>query len=124
MNIKDTPTQYTLVVVKEFATHPYGRYPTEGEPEDEDFSGATFRKKYLAKYLREYDTVHVILDGYNRYGRSFLDEAFGGLIREENFTAMQLDEKLTYSHSLIKSIEQVIADRIAAAEKSRIEGRI
>lgn len=124
MNTDNTKTKYTLVIVDELGTPPYGRYPTEGTPEDEDFSGATFRKKFLAKYLRQYDVVHVVLDGYNRYGRSFLDEAFGGLIREENFTADDLKHKLIYSHSLVKSIEQVIEDRIAAAEKSRTEGKL
>lgn len=108
-------THYTLVIVDEFGATPYGRYPEDSE---EDYSGQTFRQKHLVPKLKEYDTVHVVLDGYNRYGRSFLDEAFGGLIRVEGFTGDDLRRKLTYTHSLIKSIDQVIADRIEAAEKS------
>ncbi|MFK8331374.1 STAS-like domain-containing protein [Pseudomonas sp. BJa5] len=109
-----TSKPFKITVVDDFSKAPYGRYPADSE-----FCGENFRKRILAPRLREYDRVHVILDGYNRYGRSFLDEAFGGLIREEGFTAAELEKKLTYSHSLIKSIEKVIAERIDAAEKSR-----
>lgn len=103
-------TSYTINVVKDFNKKPYGRYPDDGVG-----CGEYFRKKLLAPKLREYDRVHVILDGYNRYGRSFLDEAFGGLIRAEGFTWDELQNKLTYSHSLVRSIELLIKDRIDAA---------
>ncbi|WP_460410096.1 MULTISPECIES: STAS-like domain-containing protein [unclassified Pseudomonas] len=105
---------YIITIVDDFSRTPYGRYPTDGPA-----SGQTFRQDLLAPKLREYDKVHVVLDGYNRYGRSFLDEAFGGLIREEGFTGEQLRRKLTYSHSLIKSMNNVIAERIDAAEKAQ-----
>lgn len=108
------PMPFIITVVDDFSRAPYGRYPADG-----DFCGENFRKYLLAPKLRENNRVHVVLDGYNRYGRSFLDEAFGGLIREEGFTAADLEKKLTYSHSLIKSIEKVIAERIEAAENSR-----
>lgn len=101
---------YTINVVKDFNKKPYGRYPNDGEG-----CGQYFRQRVLAPALREHDQVHVILDGYNRYGRSFLDEAFGGLIRYEDFSWEDLQRKLTYSHSLVKSIETLIKDRIDAA---------
>lgn len=101
---------FTINVVKDFNKRPYGRYPDDGEG-----CGQFFRQRLLAPKLREYDHVHVSLDGYNRYGRSFLDEAFGGLIRDEGFTWEELQEKLSYSHGLVKSIEVVIKDRINAA---------
>ncbi|MDC6382799.1 STAS-like domain-containing protein [Pseudomonas graminis] len=103
-------SDYTIDVVKQFSKTPYGRYPDDG-----DDCGQNFREKLLAPKLREYDHVHVNLDGYNRYGRSFLDEAFGGLIREEGFTWQELQERLSYSHTLVKSIENLIKDRIDAA---------
>lgn len=103
-------SEFTINVVKDFNKKPYGRYPDDGEG-----CGQFFRERLLAPRLREYDHVHVVLDGYNRYGRSFLDEAFGGLIRDEGFTWDQLQGKLSYSHSLVKSIELLIRDRIDAA---------
>lgn len=101
---------YVINVVKDFSKHPYGRYP-----EDSEYCGANFRKNLLAPMLREHGKVLVVLDGYNRYGRSFLDEAFGGLIREEGFSWEFLKDNLTYSHTLVKSIEAVIRERIEAA---------
>lgn len=103
-------TKHTITIVKDFNPKPYGRYIADG-----DGCGELFRKNVLAPKLREYEKVHVNLDGYNRYGRSFIDEAFGGLIREENFSWSELQRKLTYSHSLVKSIETLIKERIDAA---------
>lgn len=103
-------TPFVINVVSDFNKRPYGRYPEDGEG-----CGQNFRTNILAPALREHDQVHVVLDGYNRYGRSFLDEAFGGLIRDEGFTWDQLQLKLTYTHSLVKSIEALIKDRIDAA---------
>jgi hypothetical protein len=105
---------YTINVVKDFSKKPYGRYPEDGE-----FCGQNFRKLLLAPALRQHGRVHVVLDGYNRYGRSFLDEAFGGLIREEGFSWDYLNKNLVYTHSLVKSIELVIAERLEAARNAR-----
>lgn len=106
-------TMYEVNVVRDFSKKPYGRYPLDG-----DGCGEYFRKRILVPALRSHDKVHVVLDGYNRYGRSFLDEAFGGLIREENFTWEELNCKLSYSHSLVKSIELLITERLEAARKA------
>lgn len=101
---------FVINVVKDFNRKPYGRYPDDG-----DGCGEFFRTKVLVPALRQFGEVHVVLDGYNRYGRSFLDEAFGGLIREEGFSFEELKVKLTYTHSLVKSIEALIAERLEAA---------
>jgi len=107
-------TEITISVVKDFYPRPYGRTDSDGE-----FNGAAFREKVLVPALKKYERVHVDLTGYNRYGRSFLDESFGGLIREDNYTLEQLSKVLTYSHDLVKSIEAVIRDRLEAAERDR-----
>lgn len=103
-------TPFVINVVKDFNRKPYGRYPDDGEG-----CGEFFRTRLLAPALRNHQAVHVVLDGYNRYGRSFLDEAFGGLIREEGFKYKDLQSRLTYEHSLVKSIEALIAERLLAA---------
>jgi len=102
----------TITVVKDFNPRPYGRYNSDGPG-----NGSKFRDDVLAPALRKYDHVHVDLTGYNRYGRSFLDEAFGGLIRESKFTYEEVKKKLTYSHDLIKSINPIIDERIESARK-------
>lgn len=64
-----------------FSKTPYGRYESDG-----DFSGEKFRDTVLVEYFRDENIkkVNVYLDtvedGYE-YGSSFLEEAFGGLVR-------------------------------------------
>ncbi|HIF9204484.1 TPA: STAS-like domain-containing protein [Photobacterium damselae] len=104
----------TITVISDFHPKPYGRYMEDGKG-----AGVYFRP-ILAEALRNNEKVKVILTGYNRYGRSFIDEVFGGLIREENFTKAQLDKALSYEHADVKSIEKLIAERIEAAERDRV----
>lgn len=101
----------TINVVKDFHRRPFGRYRAQFE----ERSGQCFREDFLAPALRENDKVKVVLDGYNKYGRSFIDESFGGLIREEGFEYGYLKEHLEYSHSLAKSFEKLIDERLLAA---------
>ena len=71
-----------LNVVEEFTDSPGARYESEGA-----FSGARFRQELLYPLLSEallYNEVLVVnLDGAYGYGTAFLDESFGGLIRNE-----------------------------------------
>ena len=99
-----------ISIVKDFSKSPYGRYPSDGK-----WNGQVFRQEILVPALNSYDKVIVDLTGYNRYGRSFIDEAFGGLIREENFTKSDLDKKLEYHHNDLKSFELLITERIEKA---------
>jgi len=98
-------------VIRDFSKSPYGRYPSDG-----DWNGQAFRTKFLTPALRASDKVVVDLTGYNRYGRSFIDEAFGGLIREDGFTKQELDSKLEYHHYDLKSFELLITERIEKAD--------
>lgn len=100
-------------LVSDFSARPTGRYTDSTYPD----SGQRFRDEMLAPALKEYDQVTVVLDGYNRYGRSFLDEAFGGLVRESRFTKTELTNKLVVQHSLVRSIEDLIRERIEQAAK-------
>lgn len=64
-------------VAKEFSRTPGGRYYSDGPA-----SGQEFREKILLPALRDYETVVIELDGTRGYPSSFLEEAFGGAIRE------------------------------------------
>jgi hypothetical protein len=103
-----------IVLIKDFHPKPYGRYANDA-PGCEKTSGEVFRKTILTPALREFESVEIDLTGYNRYGRSFLDEAFGGLIREDGFSGEDIKKRLSYSHRDVQSIEIVITDRIDAA---------
>ena len=107
-----------IMVVDEFHPRPYGRYAKDCTTCNVT-AGEVFRDKMLVPAMNNFDKVTVDLTGYNRYGRSFLDEAFGGLINECGFTKVQLDEKLKYIHHDLDLVIQIIDDRINNAEINR-----
>ena len=112
-------TTKTINVIKDYSTSPYGRYSHEVEQGEEDTTGERFRKEWLVPALRQNDTVIVNLTGYNRYARSFIDEAFGGLISSGEFTLQDLQQKLIYQHDDLPSIVELIRKRIEWAEEMR-----
>ncbi len=63
-------------IAKQFSSTPGGRFYTDGP-----YSGQKFRDEVLVPALKTGDRVEVVLDGVRGYGSSFLEEAFGGLIR-------------------------------------------
>lgn len=76
-------------VAKDFSPTPGGRYKKYGPA-----SGEAFREK-LALYLSAGDSVEVSLDGAEGYGSSFLEEAFGGLVRLRKWSLAQLKGLIT-----------------------------
>ncbi len=108
-------------VVNDFSKKPYGRNIDDVTPAEYNDTGEAFRLRMLTPALRnpEYEKVKVVLSGYNRYGRSFLDEAFGGLIRQDGFTYQELIQRLSYEHSTVKSIEETITERIQKAARDK-----
>lgn len=64
-------------VAKQFTKLPGLRYERLGR-----YSGEEFRQRFLIEPLRQGKTVIVELDGVRGYGSSFLEEAFGGTVRE------------------------------------------
>jgi len=61
---------------KDFSRYPAGRFQADGP-----YSGEVFRKKYLVPALDRGEHIVIALDSTAGYGSSFLEEAFGGLIR-------------------------------------------
>ncbi|MFA0085379.1 STAS-like domain-containing protein [Vibrio sp. 10N.261.51.F12] len=109
-----------IKLVDEFHPRPKGRYATDA-PGCELTAGEVFRKNILVDAIREHDKVIVDLTGYNRYGRSFLAEAFGGLISREHLTKADLDAKLVVKHDTNPNFIDLVNDRIEAAEAKRIQ---
>ena len=64
------------------------------------FSGEEFRQKFLLEPLRLGKTVIVELDGVRGYGSSFLEEAFGGAVRELNLDIDDALERLKVETSV------------------------
>ncbi|MDA8485873.1 STAS-like domain-containing protein [Pseudomonas resinovorans] len=93
----------SIVVTKRFSEYPAGRYRADG-----DFSGQVFREDLLVPALAKHDLVEIDLDGAMGYGSSFLEEAFGGLVREHKFSAEQLHRKLRFKSDEEPSLIQEI----------------
>lgn len=70
-----------LSIARDFTVNPGVRYP-----EEDSYSGQEFREKFLRKLVDEAlekgVKVEIDLDGTSGLGPSFLEEAFGGLIRD------------------------------------------
>lgn len=72
----------TINIAADYTPFPGGRYIEDGEG-----NGTTFRRDFLVPALaspRDEKTI-VVLDGAAGYPSSFLEEAFGGLVRVEGY---------------------------------------
>lgn len=93
-------------IAASFTRFPGGRYRSDG-----NFSGERFRDDLLVPALKENERVVIRLDGTVGYGSSFLEEAFGGVVRSGAFTADELLTKLSFEStdsSLVDEIREYI----------------
>ena len=86
-------TNMSINIARDYSAAPGGRYVKDGK-----FSGEEFREKVLGPKLktalRSNDTVEVDLDGTYGFSSSFLDEVFGGLVRDLGIPRATLDKHL------------------------------
>lgn len=84
-----------LRIVTDFSKTPGVRYKDEGP-----YSGEEFRKEILfpmcKKALNNNCQLKIYLDGTAGLGTSFLEESFGGLIRENNLDYLSLIKILDF----------------------------
>lgn len=99
----------TINIASQFSRYPAGRYKADGP-----YSGEAFRDDFLIPKLRQSDTRIVVqLDGARGLASSFLEEAFGGLVRA-GFGPELLHDRLVLESndaSLINEIEEYIGDQ-------------
>lgn len=101
----------------DFSWAPSGRYVKHGP-----HSGEGFRTELLYPALDDHEQVTVNLDGAIGYGSSFLEEAFGGLVRENNFSSRQLHKKLNVVSVEFPSVIEEIWEYIDEATQVKEEG--
>lgn len=65
-----------ISIAGNFTKYPGGRYRRHGRG-----SGEEFRDDYLLPHLKKGEMVVVSFDGTSGYPASFVEEAFGGLVR-------------------------------------------
>src|SRR5690349_18098213 len=89
-------------VGKHFTRYPAGRTATDGP-----YSGEIFRDRFLRPSLDRHEPIVVKLDSALGYGSSFLEEAFGGLVRlgyskDEILALVKLDTEDRFLQSEIE----------------------
>ncbi len=109
-----------IVIAKDFSDTPGGRKISEGE-----FSGELFRQQLLLpKYeeaVKKNDKLEIDFDGAFGYPPSFLDEAFGGLVKILN--KKNILENIVIISNDDLTIERRIKKYIADAEKEIMGGK-
>jgi STAS-like domain of unknown function (DUF4325) len=79
-------------IAEDFSLVPLGRFPA-----DSDACGQNFREKFLLPALNDTESIAVDLDRTEGYGSSFLEEAFGGLVRKHQFEATDLLKRFSFT---------------------------
>lgn len=94
---------------RDFSRYPAGRYLTDGP-----YSGEKFRAEFLVPILSgSTEKVVIELDGARGLGSSFLEEAFGGLVRL-GYSAQDVLKRIDLKSedaSLVKEIEDYILEQ-------------
>ena len=85
----------------------FSRYPAGRSREDGRYSGEAFRDDLLYPAILEGNQIQVKLDTTAGYGSSFLEEAFGGLVREKGLSVSDVER-----HVVLLSLDQYLIDEI------------
>lgn len=109
-----------IKIATDFTPTPGARYVKEGK-----WSGEEFRHEKLypafKKAIQEGKKIIVDLDGTAGYGTSFLEEAFGGLIREEKIDYSKIEPILEIISNeeryLIEDIRHYLKDAANESKK-------
>lgn len=99
----------TINIASQFSRYPAGRYRADGP-----YSGEAFREDFLKPPLQQTDTRIVVqLDGARGLASSFLEEAFGGLVRAGFSPELLLNRIVLESTdvSLVKEIQEYIGEQ-------------
>jgi hypothetical protein len=98
----------TVNIAKDFTRFPSGRFKKNGNT-----SGEAFRERFLESQIQKGEIITIELDGTIGYGSSFLEEAFGGLVRKLRLAPDKIQEKINLiseDPSLIEEIKTYIED--------------
>ncbi len=96
---------YKISIANDFTRYPSGRYARSGNT-----SGETFRETLIIPLLEKGEGIEIDFDGTVGYGSSFLEEAFGGLIRSPRLNSMS--SKSIIGHLTLKSQDSSIVQEV------------
>ncbi|HEV2605014.1 MAG TPA: STAS-like domain-containing protein [Microvirga sp.] len=107
-------TEKRVSLARDFSMDPGPRYKRQGP-----YSGELFREQ-IVKWLKAAQHLHIDLDGTTGIGSSFLDEAFGGLVRDEGMSPDDVRRRITikserdetYLLDIEESLQQAASQRV------------
>ena len=103
------------ISVTEFTRYPGPRFKKLGKG-----SGEEFREEFLWPKLQSDKNLKVDLDGAAGYGSSFLEEAFGGLVRVHELN----EDDVSYLMSHIKSDDDpTLIDEVKEYMREALDAR-
>jgi hypothetical protein len=103
-------TELMFSIARDFSPHPGPRFARQGK-----HSGEALRRKLLTVLDSAPGTVVIDLDGTKGIGSSFLDEAFGGLVRSEQKSKDDLLRRFKFRSRVDPSYIETIIDSIKRA---------
>ena len=109
----NSPT--SIDIGNDYSPTPAGRFPDDGP-----YNGEDFRERILVPAL-ERGPVMIRIDTVEGLGSSFLEEAFGGLIRKHSYTEEKLRQLLTivFDDQSFRAYERLIWTHISDALKNK-----
>ena len=108
-------TEQVFSIAQRFGPYAGPRFTRQGA-----HSGESLRRMLL-KFLNETNgVVTVVLDGTRGMGSSFLDEAFGGLVRSEGKSKDDLKRRLRFQSLVDPSYIETISDSIERATPENV----
>ncbi|EKN4696362.1 STAS-like domain-containing protein [Yersinia ruckeri] len=107
-----------ISIAKDFSETPFGRFPSDGPN-----SAERFRQELLVPEFKKSGSEEVIVDFSGvalGIGSSFLEEAFGGLIRVEGFKQdeilcrLKIQTKLPiYKNQILKFLSEAVPGKVS-----------
>lgn len=107
--------QKHISIADDFTRFPGGRYRKNGKG-----SGEEFRDRFLVPLLSHGESAVIDLEGTSGYPPSFLEEAFGGLVRA-GFSAEELRSRIRLrAGPTFESYTNLIWDYVDKAERQNV----
>lgn len=104
-------------IAKDFSPFPAGRHTDEGP-----YSGEAFRVQHLMPALDSGEKIKIFFDGGFGYGSSFLEEAFGGLIRTGRYKKQDVLKRMEFVSEedpfLVSEIESYVKDAVRESKNA------
>ena len=105
-------------IAKDFTDYPGPRYISQGEKSGEAFRNEILMPKYnVAKDTRA--KLYIDLDGVYGYPPSFLEEAFGGLVRVTGEKAINVIDRVEFKCKARPYLNNEIKKYMIAAEVNK-----